>query len=313
MPEERRQARRARVPALRVIYESASGERIEADALDISTGGVFIGAATPVPSGKRLSLEFRLASDPTRYSALGRVLWTRDTDTTAGPAGMGVKLIDADESLIALIERLVDTRERTSPGAGAAKMPARERTMLGIGLTEQAAEAPATPIIAVAPKRERTIVGVGIDSATPPAPIEPLAPVVPPAPVEPERPVPSAAPMPHALPSFEVQTPLDAPEPARAPELDMSIALDLIAKKPQEPKEAKEPREAKEEKEREEPEEQEPFSERLLVAAGVPRRRAWRWVVFLMVLVVAGGGVYLERHRIPWQRMRWYIHSKLPA
>jgi uncharacterized protein (TIGR02266 family) len=296
MAEERRQARRARAPALRVTYESAAGEQVEADALDVSTGGIFVGSATPAPSGKRLSLEFHLASETTRWSALGRVVWTRATSTADGPAGMGVKLIDADEGLIALIERLVNSREQTIPGAGAAKMPARERTMLGIGLKEQA-PASAAPIIAVAPKREKTIVGVGMAVAAPPAPIEPTAPAEPPAPVEPLLPVPSRPPAPQEAPP-EAPRLVEAPEPPSAHEppsatstLDESVALDLVARKPRE---------------------QAPISDDSLAEAGVPRRRRWRWLVLLILLALAGGGVYLARHRIPWERIRSFVASKLP-
>jgi hypothetical protein len=63
---------------------------------------------------------------------------------------MGVKPIDADDAVLAAIERLVETRERTEPGVGKGSTP------------------PPAPIIAVAPERERTLMGVGIAPEEPP-------------------------------------------------------------------------------------------------------------------------------------------------
>src|ERR1700722_11187718 len=158
MREERRSAHRARVPGVRVTYEGTSGERLEADVLDIGPGGVFIGVASPIAVGKRLSLEIRLAGEATPWSALGRVVWIRENAASDGPAGMGVKLIDVDDGVVASNTRLVASRERTEPGTGGTSAPSRERTVLGVGMAGAAASSalPATPIITVAPTRERT-------------------------------------------------------------------------------------------------------------------------------------------------------------
>ena len=59
---------------------------------------------------------------------------------------MAVKIIDMDDSVAAAIDRLIETRERTEPGLGDGdaapkdlekprrQVPAREKTMLGVGL-----------------------------------------------------------------------------------------------------------------------------------------------------------------------------------
>jgi len=76
MPEERRSSRRARVPGMHVTFETAAGERLEGEVLDISPGGLFVRAEKAIAVGKRLSLEIRFAEGEPR-SALARVVWAR--------------------------------------------------------------------------------------------------------------------------------------------------------------------------------------------------------------------------------------------
>jgi uncharacterized protein (TIGR02266 family) len=145
MSAERRTSRRVRISGVRVIYESGNGERVEADAVDLGTGGVFVRTAAPLAVGKRITLEMQVVGEQGPWSALGRVVWSREKGEGAqAPPGMGVKLIDADDAVLAAIERLVETRERTEPGVGkestppppeppVARMPERERTILGVG------------------------------------------------------------------------------------------------------------------------------------------------------------------------------------
>ncbi|HEY8089323.1 MAG TPA: PilZ domain-containing protein [Polyangiaceae bacterium] len=278
MPEERRSARRARVPGMRVTYETASGERVDDEALDVSAGGLFVRSASPIPVGKRLSLEIRLAQGDKPWSALARVIWTRDAATDGGPAGMGVKLIDADDALIAVIERLVASREPTEPGTGGTKVPARERTVLGVGRSEEPAAA-AAPIIAVASMREKTVLGVGAPAAAPAA--------KPPA-REPSGELPPVEGW-DAPESDEAQQGQAAPAPAQEP----SIAIDLVAKKP----------------ERDVP--QPEASETSLAAAEVPRRGGRGWLVVVVILAVAAGALYLNRDRIP--QLRAWLGTSTPA
>jgi uncharacterized protein (TIGR02266 family) len=173
MPDDRRSSRRARLSGLRVTYESTTGDQKTADVTDLSREGIFIEAGTPLAVGKRLSLELQLTGEPAPWSALGRVVWVRETsEGEDAPAGMAVKIIDADDAVQAAIERLIETRERTDPGLGeggwgAAKaapvrpnIPARERTMLGVGI--EAAPARPAPVVLAAPGREATLLGVGI-------------------------------------------------------------------------------------------------------------------------------------------------------
>jgi len=143
-----------RISGVRVMYESADGKRVETDAFDLGGGGVFVRTATPLAVGKRISLEIQVVGETGPWSAVGRVIWSREKgEGDKAPPGMGVKLIDADDAVMAAIERLVETRERTEPGVGKGSNPP-----------------PAAPVIAIAPERERTLMGVGSAPEETPAP-----------------------------------------------------------------------------------------------------------------------------------------------
>jgi Tfp pilus assembly protein PilZ len=259
---------------VRATYQTAAGGRIEGDVLDISAGGLFIGAENPMSIGQRLSLEIRLAGEATAWSALGRVVWRRDA-SGVGPQGMGVKLIDLETSAVATIERLVASRERTEPGTGGAGVPARERTILGVGTSDSTA-APAAPILSVATSREATVLGVG--GAAAPSPSAAAQP-------EAAAPEPLVASEPRDALAVTGAPPAAPPAPSPRPldvSLDASVALDLVVRKPEPPK---------------------PISDVSLAAAGVPRRRGRAWIVVLVLLGLATAGTWVMRARIPWHRL----------
>jgi uncharacterized protein (TIGR02266 family) len=142
MGEERRKAPRARISDIRVTYESAAGDRVEASARDIGRGGVFIRVATPLAVGKRISLEIQIQGEPAPWSALGRVVWTRETaDGAERPPGMGVKLIDVEDVVLTGIDGLV------ARGAALKGPPSREKTIIGVGSPQPAPAAPAAPAL----------------------------------------------------------------------------------------------------------------------------------------------------------------------
>jgi Tfp pilus assembly protein PilZ len=172
MSDDRRTARRVRLPGVQVTYEGATGERQQARVIDLSREGLFIPSAKPLAVGKRLSLEIQPIGDTTAWSALGRVVWIREFDDgVERPAGMAVKIIDAEDAVLTGIEHLLEAREPTERGLGygdtilpvrpraRSNPPSREKTMMGVGL--DAAEAPAAPILITAPGRESTLLGVG--------------------------------------------------------------------------------------------------------------------------------------------------------
>ena len=77
MPEDRRNARRARLSGVRVTYESATGDVHEADVANLSRDGIFIASLQPLAVGKRLTLELLVAGETGAWAALGRVIWIR--------------------------------------------------------------------------------------------------------------------------------------------------------------------------------------------------------------------------------------------
>jgi uncharacterized protein (TIGR02266 family) len=112
MPDERRTARRAILPGVQATFEGATGERQQADVPNLGRGGLFLQTDSPVPTGKRLSLEIHIVGQPAPWSALGRVAWARWLADDDGPAGMGVTLIDVEDDVSGALEALV---ERLSP------------------------------------------------------------------------------------------------------------------------------------------------------------------------------------------------------
>lgn len=137
MQQERRNIHRTRVSGVHVTYESAARDPEGADALDLSTGGMFLPTTRPAPRGTRLALELRVGADGP-WSALGRVVWMRTVASEGRPSGMGVKLIDVDDAALAAIRRAV-----------ASTAPAREKTVDGVGIPVSTA----TPSVAWVAKR----------------------------------------------------------------------------------------------------------------------------------------------------------------
>jgi Tfp pilus assembly protein PilZ len=171
MPDVRRAARRVRLPGVQVTYETATGERQQARVVDLSREGLYIPSAKPLAIGRRLSLEIQPIGEPRAWSALGRVVWVREADDgDERPAGMAVKIIDAEDAVVAAIESLLEAREPTERGLGSgdtilpvrprarSNPPAPEKTMLGVGA--DATPAPTAPIVIAPPGREPTIVRV---------------------------------------------------------------------------------------------------------------------------------------------------------
>jgi uncharacterized protein (TIGR02266 family) len=112
MPSERRTLRRAILPGVRATFEGATGQRQQADVPNLGQGGLFLQTDSPLPIGKRLSLEVHVIGQAAPWAALGRVVWARWLAGDEGPAGMGVKLIDVEDDVSAAIGKLV---ERLSP------------------------------------------------------------------------------------------------------------------------------------------------------------------------------------------------------
>jgi uncharacterized protein (TIGR02266 family) len=178
MAEERRSAPRARISGVRVTYEGATGDHIATEALNLGRGGLFVLTAKPLAVGKRLNLEIQVVGEVAPWSALGRVVWTRLQDEgERSPPGMGVKLIDVEDAVVAAIELLVVGREHTEPGVGqvvpvptriVSVGPSRERTILGVGSTARDTDPPAAREPSVPPERSIAIDLVARETAAAP-------------------------------------------------------------------------------------------------------------------------------------------------
>jgi uncharacterized protein (TIGR02266 family) len=276
------------MPGMRVTYEDAAGRRVETEALDVSGGGLFLLAEEVIAVGKRVSVDITLAGGSSKWTVLARVIWVRERGGNAGPAGMGMKLIDADENMVAAISKLVAAREATDPGTGGSKVPARERTVLGVGKSDEHALA-ATPIVAAAPARERTQLGIG--SAEPAAAREGSIPIELVAQKKGET----------ELPTRRVQVPHIERE---ASELEWEFVPKPEPQPEAKPERKQEP--TSERKPESKPESkpvpksvavEPPPSEASLAEAGLPRRRGGTWVMLLLLLAIGGVG-YAFRSRI---------------
>ncbi|HEY8086808.1 MAG TPA: PilZ domain-containing protein, partial [Polyangiaceae bacterium] len=257
-------------------FEAAAGQRVDADVLDVGTGGLFIRTATPVAAGKRLSLEVGALVGVAAWTAVGRVVWTRETGTRDAPPGMGVKLIDADEAALAAIDRAVEAREKARSGPVA--VPSRERTVLGLGAT---GASPVKP-----PQREPSV------QEPPPGDwdlpdVHGMTTRV----VEVPRMADPGAPSREE----EAPPPKEEEAPPPPPEVERSIAIDLVPKKPRVEEEV----------------ETVPQSDSL--PPGL-RRRGGRWVLLLLVVALAAGALYVARDDIPWvKRLVERVAASPPA
>jgi hypothetical protein len=293
MSDDRRTARRVRLPGVQVTYEGATGERQQARVVDLSREGLYIPSAKPLAVGKRLSLEIQPIGDTTAWSALGRVVWIREFDDGAErPAGMAVKIIDAEDAVLTGIEHLLEAREPTDRGLGygdtilpvrpraRSNPPSREKTMMGVGLDETSA--PAAPILITAPGREPTLVGVGSAEAL------------------------AAA---HAANAAKAADGADVRE--------ASLAIDLVTKKPPSVRPVTAPEVAAVEHAEKAPERiapvghsapparvSEPPARESESISPPPKRSGGGWVVLLLLLAIAGGAGFVFRDRV---LVFWYM------
>jgi uncharacterized protein (TIGR02266 family) len=150
--QDTRKDQRVKVQTLKAKYKSATIEEfIEQYAGDISRGGIFIKTPKPAANGTLLKIEVQLRDASPVISAVGRVVWRRETAQGNQPAGMGIKFIKVDEGSHAVIERIVAMKgEGTGPHfdepestEAALTSPAGETNSEFFGTTNPEAEMPA--------------------------------------------------------------------------------------------------------------------------------------------------------------------------
>jgi uncharacterized protein (TIGR02266 family) len=283
MPDERRSARRAPLTGIHATYESASGQRHQVLVSDLSKEGLFLQTESLLAVGKRLSLEISVAGEPAPWAALGRVVWTRSTPDAAGLPGMGVKLIDVEDSVATAIERFVSSRMPAKPAAVAPRPPAREKTMLGVGL------APPPMVTGVA--RERTVLGI-------PPPAHHSNPE--PSPAETALAPPQASGDSQVAPTREASLTIDL-----VARREPSDAIDLVAKKSPLPVLAAEERSPAPNR-RPVHENAAPVADEEELPRLPKRRTGWVLLVFLIVAAAAVTAYVLQDQlRQRWPRLRF--------
>ncbi len=187
-------------------------------------------------------------------------MWTRDAPQGENrPAGMGVKLIDVEDSVVAAIERMVELRERTERGLGEPPKPVGPRPH-DAPAGPPAQTVPTAPIVTAAPGRERTLLGVGLSAPA----------FSPPAPAPPRAPPPSSPPAPPPPPA--------AAQGARPREASVtrepSVVIDLVTERVDTPRTADADWG---------PESEPPPSK---------RRGPGRWIAVIALLAIAGATTY---------------------
>src|SRR3978361_1940701 len=114
MSQDTRKYPRVKVLTMTVRYKSATlDEFIEHHSYDVSRGGMFIKTPSPFPPGTLLEFEVKIAADQKVIQGVGRVVWKRDSESSAGdsrPTGMGVKFIKIDDASRKVIDTLVGSR-----------------------------------------------------------------------------------------------------------------------------------------------------------------------------------------------------------
>jgi uncharacterized protein (TIGR02266 family) len=104
--ENDRQQKRLAI-AVEVEYRTA-GAFLVAYSVNLSAGGMFVETPKPLPIDTPLSLKFAVPGSES-LEVQGIVAWVRDTPSTVGPAGMGVRFADPLETRYGeLIDRLVE-------------------------------------------------------------------------------------------------------------------------------------------------------------------------------------------------------------
>lgn len=120
-----RKATRASVPLLPRYRNSTGWEFVDGQCVDISVGGMFIAAVTPLESGALLKFECEVAGEALQLRGVGRVVWQR---TSSGerdrPSGMGLKFVKLDPGCAELIDRLVQDAQAHGTTAPTQPFPA---------------------------------------------------------------------------------------------------------------------------------------------------------------------------------------------
>ena len=155
-----------RIPiGLKVRFKSATiAEFIEQYSRDLSRGGIFIRADSPMPIGTLIKFDICLKDEKSLIQGVGRVVWRRDENVSDdAPAGMGIKFIKLDEASRTNLDIIMNEAQ-----VGEGKPPG-EAPLIVETRGEEGAGGEAGPIEPVRPQgvpkgAKRTIIGMGPSS-----------------------------------------------------------------------------------------------------------------------------------------------------
>jgi uncharacterized protein (TIGR02266 family) len=110
----------ARVPIEAPVRIVAPPEDVWGVARNLSRGGIFVEAASPIPPATEVALEFQLPESPHAIAPTAQVIWRRE-HAADSPDGMGLQFLALDRESAASIDAFVYER---APG------PAENGTVL---------------------------------------------------------------------------------------------------------------------------------------------------------------------------------------
>ena len=159
MSDDTRKDQRVKVQTLKAKYKSATiDEFIEQYAGDISQGGIFIKTPKPAANGTLLKIEIQLRDASPVISAVGRVVWRRETAQGSEPAGMGIKFIKVEDPSQAVINRIVAAKgENSGPRFDSIPPPAAETAGPAAGQTNSEFFGQTNPAAEMPPEQDRTM------------------------------------------------------------------------------------------------------------------------------------------------------------
>lgn len=110
--DSRRRDRRATL-VLPLEYRNA-GHLLVSYCTNLSRGGLFLPTPEPLPVGETVELVLRVPGRDRPVTLEAKVRWARESDSTRGPAGMGVAFYDIDhvlgDTIDAIVARFVPLR-----------------------------------------------------------------------------------------------------------------------------------------------------------------------------------------------------------
>jgi uncharacterized protein (TIGR02266 family) len=112
--ERERRAHARKSISTGVAFRESGGVLLRGWLHDVSRGGCFIATPSHLTFGEPLEFQFRLPGVYAQITGSGTVAWVREKSERDMPAGMGIRFVEVDESLLAAIDGVSTTGARLS-------------------------------------------------------------------------------------------------------------------------------------------------------------------------------------------------------